>query len=180
MPPDQALEALELARALQSAVRALEPMQRRAVRLRFGLDSGHELSWAAVAKRMKLSRERARQLTAEALQRLRAARSEPFNHLHVAYGRRPWVLYRQEQLIAAAEAAREWKPGAGSVHAARALELAIRNTQPPLCPSCSSGQAVHYVGNSSWWRLYVYRCDACARAFEADRLFTRSVICKRK
>jgi len=73
--PTQELEESMLASAMQSALEQhLSPREAEAVRLRFGLDRhGEERTLGEVGAAMGLSRERARQLEAEALRKLRKA-----------------------------------------------------------------------------------------------------------
>lgn len=70
LPEDYASrEALRL--DLQALLAELTPQQRDVITLRFGLEDGRELSLAKVGDRLKISRERVRQLEHQALKQLR-------------------------------------------------------------------------------------------------------------
>jgi RNA polymerase primary sigma factor len=60
-----------LKEALAEAVSRLPPREREVIRMRFGLDDGYSRTLEEVGRRIKVSRERARQLEANALHRLR-------------------------------------------------------------------------------------------------------------
>jgi RNA polymerase primary sigma factor len=72
-PPEQAAEEAVLARRLDDALSEnLSPREAALIRLRFGLDRGGlERSLGDVGKEMGMSRERARQVEGEALEKLR-------------------------------------------------------------------------------------------------------------
>ena len=74
-PPDEQAEEAVLAGRLDRALREhLSPREAELVRLRFGLDRGGlERTLGEVGKLLAMSRERARQLEAEALRKLREA-----------------------------------------------------------------------------------------------------------
>jgi RNA polymerase primary sigma factor len=74
-PPERAAEERVLADTLDEALRTyLPPREAAIVRLRFGLDrGGEERTLGEVGKELGLSRERARQLEADAMARLRRA-----------------------------------------------------------------------------------------------------------
>lgn len=69
-PPDQ-VEALELKEALQKVLAKLSASQAQVLKLRFGLETGHEQTLEAIGHSLGLSKERIRQLEAEALAKLR-------------------------------------------------------------------------------------------------------------
>jgi RNA polymerase primary sigma factor len=85
-PADQAEEAV-LATSLTEALRRfLTPREADVVSLRFGLDrEGVERTLGEVGERLGMSRERARQLEAEALAKLR--RATPFREQFKDYAR---------------------------------------------------------------------------------------------
>jgi RNA polymerase primary sigma factor len=58
---------------LKAALTKLEPLERRALELRYGLGSGSERSFEEIAAQLGLSRETARRLSMRALGKLRAA-----------------------------------------------------------------------------------------------------------
>jgi RNA polymerase primary sigma factor len=64
-------EASDLSERLESALDQLHPRERQVLRLRFGLDRGYERTLAEVAAVLGVSRERIRQIEAEALRKLR-------------------------------------------------------------------------------------------------------------
>lgn len=74
-PPEEEAEALALSESLEVALhRYLSPRERQVVQLRFGLDQGgQERTLGEVGQQIGISRERARQLEAEALRKLRHA-----------------------------------------------------------------------------------------------------------
>ena len=69
-PADEAARAL-LRREVAAALAVLAPLERRVLRLRFGLDGGMALALDETAKALRLTRERVRQIEHRALRRLR-------------------------------------------------------------------------------------------------------------
>ena len=69
--PAQSSEASDLSERLESALDELHPRERQVLRLRFGLDRGHERTLGEVGEELGVSRERIRQIEAEALAKLR-------------------------------------------------------------------------------------------------------------
>ncbi len=69
-PSDVALNAA-LREAIEEALATLTPREARILRLRFGLHDGHSYTLQEVGEKFGLTRERIRQIEAEALQRLR-------------------------------------------------------------------------------------------------------------
>lgn len=64
-------EHLELVKLLQSWLKVLTPQQRRVVELRFGLKDGEPWTLEAIGRLYGVTRERIRQIEAQALERLR-------------------------------------------------------------------------------------------------------------
>jgi len=64
-------EASDLSERLEGALDELHPRERQVLRLRFGLDRGHERTLGEVGEELGVSRERIRQIEAEALAKLR-------------------------------------------------------------------------------------------------------------
>ncbi len=72
-PPDE-MARLALVQAVRAELDRLKPIEAEVIRQRFGLgDSDEERTLKAIGDRYSLSRERIRQIQAQALQRLRAA-----------------------------------------------------------------------------------------------------------
>lgn len=69
--PSKSSEASDLSERLQSALDELHPRERQVLRLRFGLDRGHERTLGEVGEVLGISRERIRQIEAEGLTKLR-------------------------------------------------------------------------------------------------------------
>jgi RNA polymerase primary sigma factor len=69
--PDDATERDERRQAVESALSLLNPRERDVVSLRFGMEDGQERSLAEVGRALGFSRERARQVEAAALAKLR-------------------------------------------------------------------------------------------------------------
>ena len=69
-PTDIALNAA-LREEIEEALATLSPREARILRLRFGLHDGHSYTLQEVGQKFGLTRERIRQIEAEALQRLR-------------------------------------------------------------------------------------------------------------
>jgi RNA polymerase primary sigma factor len=69
--PTRSCEAADLSVRLQSALDELHPRERQVLRLRFGLDRGHERTLGEVGDELGISRERIRQIEAEGLGKLR-------------------------------------------------------------------------------------------------------------
>src|SRR5919197_2172936 len=67
----ESAEASDLSERLESALDELHPRERQVLRLRFGLDRGHERTLGEVGEELGVSRERIRQIEAEALAKLR-------------------------------------------------------------------------------------------------------------
>jgi RNA polymerase primary sigma factor len=70
-PAEEAAERADLRAALSSALDSLEPAQSAVLRLRFGLDGGRPHTLREVGQELGISGERARQLEAAGLHRLR-------------------------------------------------------------------------------------------------------------
>jgi RNA polymerase primary sigma factor len=73
-PEDDALRR-ELANQLEHAFERLDDREKEVLRLRFGLGSDHESTLAEVGRRLGVSRERARQIEARAIAKLRNGRA---------------------------------------------------------------------------------------------------------
>jgi RNA polymerase primary sigma factor len=69
--PSRTSEAADLSRRLESALDELHPRERQVLRLRFGLDRGHERTLGEVGEVLGISRERIRQIEADGLSKLR-------------------------------------------------------------------------------------------------------------
>ncbi|HEY1292404.1 MAG TPA: sigma-70 family RNA polymerase sigma factor [Chloroflexota bacterium] len=69
--PSKSTEAADLSERLQAALDELHPRERQVLRLRFGLDRGHERTLGEVGEQLGISRERIRQIEAEGLTKLR-------------------------------------------------------------------------------------------------------------
>jgi RNA polymerase primary sigma factor len=69
--PFRSCEASDLSRRLESALDELHPRERQVLRLRFGLDRGHERTLGEVGEALGISRERIRQIEADGLSKLR-------------------------------------------------------------------------------------------------------------
>jgi RNA polymerase primary sigma factor len=67
------LEDQELQRRIENAIEELEPREREIIRLRYGIQRDGTHTLEQIGKRIRLSRERVRQLEAIALRKLRAA-----------------------------------------------------------------------------------------------------------
>jgi RNA polymerase primary sigma factor len=67
------LEDQELQQRIESAIDQLEPREREIIRLRYGIQRDGTHTLEQIGKRIRLSRERVRQLEAIALKKLRAA-----------------------------------------------------------------------------------------------------------
>jgi RNA polymerase sigma factor (sigma-70 family) len=70
-PPDASLAAFETDRVAKTALASLTPRHRRVLELRFGIGVAREHTLQEIADELGVSRERARQLEAAALNRLR-------------------------------------------------------------------------------------------------------------
>jgi RNA polymerase primary sigma factor len=68
--PEDALNAVELARKLEEALTCLTPRERQVIKLRFGWDHNGALTLRQVGRRLGLVHERARQIEKEALSKL--------------------------------------------------------------------------------------------------------------
>jgi RNA polymerase primary sigma factor len=64
-------EHKDLSEKLETALESIPPRERQVLRLRFGLDRGHERTLSEVADQLGVSRERIRQIEGEALKKLR-------------------------------------------------------------------------------------------------------------
>lgn len=64
-------ERLDLSERLEDALDQLHPRERRVLRMRFGLDRGEQRTLGEVGEMLGVSRERIRQIEAEALKKLR-------------------------------------------------------------------------------------------------------------
>ncbi len=69
--PDAPVLSEDMSRAMEGALAALSDRQRQVLRLRFGLGTDHELTLAEIGARLSLTRERIRQIEAQALRKLR-------------------------------------------------------------------------------------------------------------
>jgi RNA polymerase sigma factor (sigma-70 family) len=81
--PDELVQTDDQAAAVGGTLFALSPRERRILRLRFGLEDGQVYSLSVVGLEFGLSRERIRQIEADALAKLRAA--------HLARRLRPYL-----------------------------------------------------------------------------------------
>ena len=69
--PGKSSEAADLSERLESALDELHPYERQIIRLRFGLDRGHERTLRELSRELGLSSERIRQIEAAGLSKLR-------------------------------------------------------------------------------------------------------------
>jgi len=74
--PDEAIAEARMRRATRALLEGLTPREQDILRKRFGLDDTPEHTLAEIGVSMSLSRERIRQIEAEALRKLRAASEE--------------------------------------------------------------------------------------------------------
>jgi RNA polymerase primary sigma factor len=74
-PPDVALEVAHRRDAVQAVLQSLPDRERRVLELRFGLDDGESKTLEQISRRIGLTRERVRQIEAQALSRLGSARA---------------------------------------------------------------------------------------------------------
>ena len=72
--PEESLMQGELAGALEHVMAPLDEREREILRLRYGLSGDREYTLAEIGRRLSISRERARQIEARALAKLRDAR----------------------------------------------------------------------------------------------------------
>jgi RNA polymerase primary sigma factor len=72
-PEEEAIRG-ELAREVEHAMSPLTEREREVLRLRFGLGIDHELTLEEIGRRLSVTRERVRQIEAQALAKMRAAR----------------------------------------------------------------------------------------------------------
>ena len=70
-PPEDTARKSEVRRILNEILSRWEPRERDIIRLRFGLDEPHTLTLEEVGLKLRMSRERVRQLEKVSLQRLR-------------------------------------------------------------------------------------------------------------
>jgi RNA polymerase primary sigma factor len=70
--PMSLIESLEMMKLLHSWLKVLSPQQRRVIELRFGFHDGEVWTLEAIGKLYGVTRERIRQIEAEALERLRS------------------------------------------------------------------------------------------------------------
>lgn len=70
--PMSLIESLEMMKLLHSWLKVLSPQQRRVIELRFGFYDGEVWTLEAIGKLYGVTRERIRQIEAEALERLRS------------------------------------------------------------------------------------------------------------
>lgn len=68
--PQEQLVRMELESTMQSLLGQLTPRQLQVIRLRFGFEDGTCYSFEQIGKRLEISKERARQVESEALQKL--------------------------------------------------------------------------------------------------------------
>ena len=75
--PENAYERLEFSERMSEVIETLPPRMRKVIQMRFGLDGSRECTLDEAAKALDVTRERVRQIEAEALRRLRhPSRSE--------------------------------------------------------------------------------------------------------
>lgn len=79
--PDDYITGELLRQDLNNLMAELTPQQRDVLSLRFGLEDGNEMSLAKVGERLKLSRERVRQLEHQALAHLRRRQAQVREYL---------------------------------------------------------------------------------------------------
>jgi len=106
--PDEAVSAIELGDAVAVSLDTLNPRERTMLRLRFGLDGEAPLTLDEAGEVIGVSRERARQVEAKALRKLRhPSRSQELRRFLVddEYDKR----LKKEERLAAEERAREWE-----------------------------------------------------------------------
>lgn len=72
-PPDNALRSLMISQ-LKELLGILTPRERKILELRYGLDGGRPLTLEETGKRLKITRERVRQIQEKALEKLRSHR----------------------------------------------------------------------------------------------------------
>ena len=70
-PPTAGASQSLLGEQLEEALASLTPREAEVIRLRFGLDGGRDYTLEEVGQKIGLTRERVRQIQAEALRRLR-------------------------------------------------------------------------------------------------------------
>ena len=69
--PDKAAEKIAMKEAIWKVLKTLPDRERKVIILRFGLDNGSERTLEAVGKKMKVTRERIRQIETKALRQLK-------------------------------------------------------------------------------------------------------------
>lgn len=74
--PDSAIDASRWSQSLSALLAVLPPIEAAVLRFRFGLEDGEELTLSEIGLKYNLSRERIRQLQAQALGKLRARLQE--------------------------------------------------------------------------------------------------------
>jgi len=79
--PETYMVQESLRQDLATLMADLTPQQQEVIALRFGLEDGHELSLAKVGERMRISRERVRQLERQALDHLRRRKARVREYL---------------------------------------------------------------------------------------------------
>jgi len=79
--PDDHITSQLLRQDLQNLLAELTPPQREIISLRYGLEDGQELSLAKIGQRLKISRERVRQLEHQAIAHLRRRKSNVRDYL---------------------------------------------------------------------------------------------------
>jgi RNA polymerase primary sigma factor len=72
--PEEAAMQGELASEVERAMAPLNDREREVMRLRFGLGTEREHTLEEIGRRLSITRERVRQLEAQALKKMRAAR----------------------------------------------------------------------------------------------------------
>jgi RNA polymerase primary sigma factor len=71
-PPDQAVHRMEREQQLDRLLSPLTPREQAVIRMRFGIGTDRIMTFAEIGKQLDLSRERVRQIEAQALQKLKS------------------------------------------------------------------------------------------------------------
>ncbi len=75
--PAEAATATLLKEQLMDVLNTLTPREEKVLRLRFGIDDGHQRTLEEVGKEFNVTRERIRQIEAKALRKLRHPEPQP-------------------------------------------------------------------------------------------------------